>query len=453
MADTCFRQNLTGWGGMNPEDCEVFRPEKRRTLTPLIACKHTKSIIARGLGRSYGDAAVNGDSGVVNMTRLNRMLGFDPEEALLECEAGVSLAEIIDVFLPQGYFVPVTPGTKFVTVGGAIANDVHGKNHHGDGTFCEFVDSFTLLIPNGDVLTCSREENEDVFWATAGGVGLTGIILTASVRLMPVESAYLSTNYTQCTHLDSALEVMAASDVDFQYSVAWVDCLARGKNLGRSVLMQSNHAAADDLSGARGAAPFSVKQGLPKVVPFQCPSLVLNSTSVQAFNTAFYAAHPTAQGKIVDYDRYFYPLDAINHWNRLYGKPGFAQFQATLPFESKQGLVMMLERLAQSRRASFLAVLKTFGEQNPGLLSHPMKGYTLTLDLPNRGNLSAFLHELEKILLDFGGRLYLAKDAVASPETIAAMYPRLDEFKAIQKRLDPKGVLSSSMSRRLGLTG
>ena len=284
-------------------------------------------------------------------------------------------------------------------------------------------------------------------------MGLTGIILTARIRLMAVESAYITTDYTQCTHLDQALEAMAATDEDYQYSVAWVDCLAGGKNLGRSVLMQGNHTPAAALSGHHAAAPFAVKDALPKVVPFNCPSFVLNPLSIQAFNTLFYATHRTRTAKVVDYDQYFYPLDAINHWNRLYGKRGFAQFQATLPFESKQGLVTILERLAKSRRASFLAVLKTFGEQNPGLLSHPMKGYTLTLDLPNHPGLTPFLHALDKILLDQGGRLYLAKDAVSSPESIAAMYPRLDEFKAIQKRLDPQGILSSSMARRLGLVG
>jgi FAD/FMN-containing dehydrogenase len=300
-------------------------------------------------------------------------------------------------------------------------------------------------------LTCSRDENPDVFWATVGGVGLTGIILTAQFHLLPVESAYIATDYTQCPNLDVALETMAERDADYQYSVAWVDCLAKGKNLGRSVLMQGNHAPADALQGSAAQAPFTIKPGLPKMVPVQCPPFVLNSLSVQAFNQAFYALHPTATGKQVNYDQYFYPLDAIHHWNRLYGKSGFAQFQATLPFESRQGLVTMLERLSKSRRASFLAVLKTFGEQNEGLLSHPMKGYTLTLDLPNRGNLTGFLHELDRILLDHGGRLYLAKDAVSTPETIAAMYPRLDEFKAIQKRLDPQGRLVSTMARRLGL--
>ena len=338
-----------------------------------------------------------------------------------------------------------------MTIGGAIANDVHGKNHHCDGTFCEFVESFTLLTPTGEILNCSKTENADVFWATAGGVGLTGFILTARVRLQPVESSWIVTDYTQCRDLDHALDAMAATDGAHKYSVAWVDCLARGASLGRSVLMQGNHAKLSQLDPARANTPFALKREFPKNVPFNCPQFVLNPLSVTAFNKVFYAAHPTTIGKLVHYDKYFYPLDAIHHWNRLYGRKGFAQFQATLPYESKQGLIRILQRLADSRRASFLAVLKTFGEQNPGLLSHPMKGYTLTLDLPNHRGLTPFLHELERILLDHDGRLYLAKDAVASPETIAAMYPRLDEFKAIQKRLDPKGVLSSNMARRLGL--
>lgn len=446
-----MQQTLSGWGGMNPEPCTVFRPEKRRALHDLIQCKDTTTVIARGLGRSYGDTSVNGGGGVVNATRLNRMIAFDPETGVLECEGGVSLAEIIDAFLPRGYFVPVTPGTKFVTVGGAIANDVHGKNHHCDGTFCEYVESFDLLLPGGEVMTCTKESNADVFWATAGGIGLTGFIVSARLRLIPVESAYIVADYTQCVDLDHALEAMAATDGAHKYSVAWVDCLARGASLGRSVLMQGGHATVKHLSGARASRPFEAKRGLPKTLPVNCPQFLLNPVSVSAFNRVFYAAHPTAIGKMVHYDKYFYPLDMIHHWNRLYGRRGFTQYQATLPFESKQGLIKILEKLAASRRASFLAVLKTFGEQNPGLLSHPMKGYTLTLDIPNHTGLIPFLHEMDRILLEYGGRLYLAKDGAAKPETIAAMYPRLEEFKEIRKRLDPRGVLSSNMARRLGI--
>jgi decaprenylphospho-beta-D-ribofuranose 2-oxidase len=446
-----LEQTLSGWGGLDPASCTVFRPEKRRVLHDLIQIRETGTVLARGLGRSYGDTAVNEGQGVVDATRLNRFIGFDAETGILECEAGVSLAEIIEVFLPRGYFVPVTPGTKFVTVGGAIANDVHGKNHHCDGTFCQFVESFELLLPTGELVPCSKSDNADLFWATAGGIGLTGFIITVRLQLHPVESAYLRADYTQCTDLEHALEAMAATDSAHKYSVAWVDCLAKGASLGRSVLMQGDHATQKQLTGARKSRPYTIKKGLPKAVPLPCPQFVLSPPAVAAFNKAYHALHPTSIGKIVDYDSYFYPLDCIGHWNRLYGRAGFAQYQATLPFESKQGLVKILERLAASRRPSFLAVLKTFGEQNPGLLSHPMKGYTLTLDIPNHAGLTPFLHELDRILLEYGGRLYLAKDAVAKPETIAAMYPRLEEFKAIRERVDPHGRLSSSMARRLGI--
>ncbi len=432
-------------------ECSVYRPEKRRNVAPILASGGQPSFIARGLGRSYGDASCNAGAGVVLMTRLNRMLAFDAEAGVLECEAGVGLDEIIHAFLPRGYFLPVTPGTKFVTVGGAIANDVHGKNHHRDGTFGNFVLGFQLLTPGQGVLTCSRDENADVFWATIGGIGLTGVILTARIKLMPVPSAYLKVDYRRVANLDAALEAMGELDERYLYSVAWVDCLAKGASLGRSVLMYGEHAAVDDLPPKRQAEPFRVKPRRALGVPVDLPAFTLNPLSVKAFNNVFYKFHPTADGQIVDYDRYFYPLDSVHNWNRIYGRKGFVQFQATLPKESAKGLVELLERLSESKRASFLAVLKAFGEQGQGLLSHPMPGYTLTLDIPHRRGLEEFARELERITLDRGGRLYFAKDALAAPETIAAMYPRLDAFREIQARLDPNGVLSSSLARRVGI--
>ncbi|MCK5861181.1 MAG: FAD-binding oxidoreductase, partial [Candidatus Hydrogenedentes bacterium] len=233
--------SLAGWGRYKPVPCTAYRPERSSELNSFLDTP-PPSFIARGLGRSYGDAAVNEDGALLDMTRLNRMQSFDAATGVLECEGGVSLAEILEVFVPRGFFLSVTPGTKFVTVAGAIANDVHGKNHHCDGTFTQFVDSIELWTPARGVLTCSREENSDIFWATAGGVGLTGIILSATLRLRPVESAYMQVDYKQCSHLDEALEAMAASDKDYLYSVAWVDCLAKGTSLGRSILMRGNHA-------------------------------------------------------------------------------------------------------------------------------------------------------------------------------------------------------------------
>jgi decaprenylphospho-beta-D-ribofuranose 2-oxidase len=445
------KQQLTGWGRTAPRECQVYRPEQRRALGNILSSGAQRDYIARGLGRSYGDTAVNGGGGVVLQERLNRMLDFDAKTGVLECEAGVTLEEIIEVFLPRGFFLPVTPGTKFVTVGGAIANDVHGKSHHRDGAFGQYVHSLELLLPSGEIMTCSPEENEDVFWATVGGIGLTGIILSARIGLQPVESAYILVDYLKAKDLDTALAGMAESDEDYQYSVAWLDGLARGGRLGRSILMRGNHATLAQLPPERRDKPYTIPARRSKSVPFDFPGFVLNPLSVKAFNTFFYAYHRSQSGVLTDYDSFFYPLDGIHQWNRMYGKAGFVQYQATLPPSGVPGVVALLEKLTASRRASFLAVLKCFGAGNPGLLSHPMKGYTLALDLPMRPGLDELLRELDVILLDHGGRLYLAKDSSTDAAAFAAMYPELGRFQAIIERLDPNHVLSSDMARRLGI--
>lgn len=446
-------QRLSGWGRFPVEECRVYRPEKRRAIAALLQARRQACYLARGLGRSYGDAGVNGgevSSAVIDCTRLNRMLSFDPSTGLLECEAGVSLAEILDVFVPRGFFLSVMPGTKFVTVGGAIANDVHGKNHHRDGTFGQFVESFELLTARGKILTCSRKKNTDVFWAAVGGIGLTGVILTARLKLQPIESAYVVVDYLRARHIGEALAAIRESDDQYQYSVAWVDCLARGSHLGRSVLMRGNHARATEC-GPRIADPLRAKPKGQKTVPFDFPEFALNPLSIHAFNKLYYTIHRTAAGRIVDYDSYFCPLDSIHHWNRMYGKRGFAQYQATFPLDNSAGLEQLLERISESSCASFLAVLKRLGPANPGLLSYPFEGYTITLDIPMRADLIAFLRSLDEIVLAHGGRLYCAKDAATLPETFAAMYPALERFRAIKNRLDPEHLFSSTMARRLGI--
>ncbi len=445
-------EHLAGWGRYGPVACSLYRPERCSELMTLLETA-SEPFIARGLGRSYGDAAVNQAGVVLDMTRMNRMRSFDADTGVLECEGGVSLAEILDVFVPRGFFLPVTPGTKFVTVAGAVANDVHGKNHHCDGTFTQFVESFDLWTPARGVICCSREENSDVFWATAGGVGLTGVILTARLRLQPVESAYMRVDYQRCANLDEALAAMAASDKDYRYSVAWVDCLARDGALGRSVLMRGNHASVKDLTGRRANAPFQLPRRPTLAVPVDFPGFVLNPYSIKAFNALFYAKNRDARDVLVDYDKYFYPLDGILQWNRMYGRKGFVQYQATFPPDGRPGLVKMLERLSNSGRASFLAVLKCFGGAGPGLLSHPMPGYTLTLDIPNSPGLDAFAAMLDRLLLEYGGRVYLAKDTLTRPEVFAAMYPNLQAFREIRAQLDPNGILASDLSRRLRLDG
>ncbi|HOZ45480.1 MAG TPA: FAD-binding oxidoreductase [Candidatus Hydrogenedentes bacterium] len=444
---------LSGWGRYPVEESIVYRPERRAAIAEILGVGPESDYIARGLGRSYGDTALNKHGGVIDLSRLNRMIAFDAEEGVLECEAGTSLAEIIDTFLPRGYFLPVTPGTKFVTVGGAIANDVHGKNHHRDGAFGNFVVDFTLLTASGEVLPCSPTQNADVFHATIGGIGLTGLILTARIRLRRVETAYIRVDYRRAPNIEAALAAMAESDAQYQYSVAWIDCLAKGAHLGRSVLMWGNHARLTGLAGAPAlaASPLRPKQVHPKSVPVDFPGFVLNPWSIRAFNTVFYAVHRDTVGALVDYDRYFYPLDRIHHWNRMYGRAGFCQFQATLPKSSVATLVELLERLSRSSCASFLAVLKCFGDEGPGYLSHPMPGYTLAFDIPNRHELIGFLDELHVLVLNGGGRIYLGKDAAAKANMIPEMYPRLDGFREVCRRLDPYGRLSSSMARRLAL--
>ena len=443
------RERISGWGRYPVATSDVYRPDRTEALSAILDSRGKQTLIPRGLGRSYGDTAINNGGSVVVATGFDRMIAFDDTSGTLECEAGVSLETIIKTFLPRGWFIAVTPGTKFVTVGGAIANDVHGKNHHSDGSFSDFVDSFTLLIPTGEVLTCSRDENADVFWATVGGIGLTGFILTARIRLLPVETAYAKTDYLRARNLDELLAILVERDTGYRYSVAWIDCLATGSRMGRGVVMLGEHAMTDDLPPGI-VDPYSVNKPIALGVPIDFPPIALNPVSIRAFNEAFYAINPTSLGKLVDYDRYFYPLDSIRDWNRIYGSRGFTQYQFIVPPDAAEGLTTIIRRLSDAKQASFLAVLKRCGDGNPGLLSFPMPGWMLALDIPMTPGLPSFLRELDRIVLDYGGRLYFAKDATTTPETIRAMYgDGIDRLREIRKRLDPDGVLSSDMALRL----
>lgn len=440
-------KQLSGWGRYPQVECRVYRPERVRDVAGALF-EGEPDLLPRGLGRSYGDNAVNDGGGIVSMVRMNRMLDFDAHDGILTCEGGVSLAEIIEAFLPRGWFLPVTPGTRFVTVGGAIANDVHGKNHHCDGTFSNFLLDVELVTAGGETLHCSREQNSDVFWATVGGAGLTGIILSARLRLRKVESAYVRADYRRLPNIDALLAALEDGDGSATYSVAWVDCLARGRHLGRSVLMLGEHAARDE-AAPHAKDPLAPPRKGRRNVPFNFPALALNPLSVGAFNAFYYRFSRAGEGQIVPCDAFFYPLDAFENWNRVYGSRGFTQYQLTLPPSETGAMVTVLERLSTSRRASFLAVLKRLGPQGQGMLSYPFEGFTLTLDIPMRNDLVPFLRELDTVLLDHGGRLYLAKDVCATPEAFAAMYPRLDEFRAVQQRLDPNGRIASTQARRL----
>lgn len=444
---------LAGWGNVPVEECAVYAPAKPRDVESIMQWAREEHLICRGLGRSYGDASLNAEGAVVATTALDKMIAFDAEHGIVECEAGVSLAEIIELVLPRGYFLPVTPGTRFVTVGGAIAADVHGKNHHIDGSIAGFIESFTLLTGQGERLTCSRSENSDVFFATLGGMGLTGAILTARIKLRRVESAFLSVTYERLPNLQETLDRFNETDSFAPYSVAWIDALATGQSLGRSVMMRGEHAKVEALPAHLHRDRFRLSPREPRLaVPFHFPGFALNPFTVAAFNSVYYRVQKSRQA-LVHYEPFFYPLDKIAHWNRMYGKRGFIQYQCVLPMDtSRQGMTELLRTLASSRQGSFLAVLKSFGPESGGMLSFPKPGHTLALDIPNTGEkLRTLVSALDEIVLRYGGRVYLAKDALLAPGAVHEMYPRIDEFRAVCDRLDPAGRMSSSLARRLKL--
>jgi FAD/FMN-containing dehydrogenase len=445
-------QRIGGWGNRSLQSCHVSEAESLGQLRSILKSGDHDSYIARGLGRSYGDPSLNEGQGVILQTGRNLFLGLDESRGMLECQAGVTFSEIIDHLLPRGWFLPTTPGTRFVTVGGAIAADVHGKNHHRHGSLGNAVESLRLLTASGEIVTCSREQNSELFWATIGGMGLTGIILDARFQLRAVQTAYCHVSYRRTAHLEDTLDLFEQSDTDFEYSVAWIDCLARGSKLGRSVVMLANDARVDDLPREIRPAALELPKRRRLVVPFHLPGFVLNPLTIKAFNGLYYSRYGDSQ-RLVDFNTFFYPLDGIRHWNRIYGRRGFVQYQALFPHStSRQGLVEMLEKIAHSRRASFLAVLKSSGPANDGHLSYLYPGHTLALDFPYQGEATVRLfQQLDEILLKHGGRLYLAKDSMTSAATFASMYPRLDEFRQVKKQVDPGNLFTSSQARRLGI--
>jgi len=446
------QMNLSGWGRFPAHRCEVTRPHSVAALGEAIAESGGASLISRGLGRSYGDAAVNAGGRVVDHTALNRMLEFDAATGVLHAEAGVSLAEIISHFLPRGWFLPTTPGTKFVTLGGATAADVHGKNHHQDGSFGKYVNELELLTADGAIVKCSRDDHPELFAATVGGMGLTGLIVSVKVCLQRVASAWCAVDYRRTRDLDQTLEWLERTNAAYRYSVAWVDALAGGAGLGRSVLMLANDAPVEALPTLARHRPLERPTRRTKNLPIDLPGFALNRLSVRAFNALYYTRNPDRRA-IVDYETFFYPLDAIGHWNRIYGKRGFVQYQVLLPeVTARQGLRRILERVVDARQASFLSVLKKSGERGPGMLSFMKPGYTLALDLPNTGKrLHRLARELDRITLEHGGRLYLAKDALTDAETFAAMYDQLDAFRRVKGEVDPHGRFNSSQARRVGI--
>ena len=447
---------LFGWGRYPIIDTQSIYPNQPGLVTQAIdRFLKDRSVpgtfIARGLGRSYGDSSLAEHS--INLTKLDQFIDFDETSGKLTCAAGVSFAEILRIFVPKGWFLPVTPGTQFITVGGAIASDVHGKNHHIDGAFCEHVTSLNLCLASGELVECSKVHHPHLFRSTCGGMGLTGIIVQATFTLKPIESAFIKEVTIKTADLEATLSAFEEHKLA-TYSVAWIDCLATGKALGRSLLMLGEHASQSELEQNAIKTTASNKVVANKLnMPFNLPSFVLNSWSIKAFNALYYGRVRQKQSqRFVNYSPFFYPLDSIQNWNKMYGKNGFVQYQFVIPKSAGLvGLTHILTQIANSKRGSFLAVLKVFGQGNQNYLSFPEEGYTLALDFKMDDTLFTFLKELDQIVLHYGGKLYLTKDARMSEKMFKQSYPQWQAFQKIRYQYHAQTAFNSVQSIRLGL--
>jgi decaprenylphospho-beta-D-ribofuranose 2-oxidase len=439
-----MKKLITNWNNYPVIEAEEISFDHDRELSRKL---NGHSTIPHGNGRCYGDASLS--TSVINTLRFDKILSFDIQQGIITCQSGILLSDLLQVIVPYGWFLPVTPGTKFITIGGAVASDVHGKNHHVDGSFSRHVLSMSVHTGTGEIIVCSKTQYPDLFWATCGGMGLTGVVLDVTFRLKKIETSFIRQKQIKAENLDEAM-VLFAEYSDYTYSVAWIDCLKTGKQFGRSILILGEHASPDEVSykhqklEAREKPLFSV--------PFNFPSFALNGWTVKAFNALYYAKN---RHKVIEnsthYDGFFYPLDSILNWNRIYGKRGFVQYQFVLPLKSsKEGLKNILTRINKRGMGSFLAVLKLFGEQND-LISFPMKGYTLALDFPMKPGLLEFLDELDEVVAEYGGRIYLSKDARMRNQIFWETYPNAVNFREILKKYDPKNRYVSGLSKRLML--
>ena len=456
------RVTLTGWGRIAPTEADLAAPGTSAEAAALLGhCAELRTsagrdagAIPRGLGRSYNNAAQSAGGLVISTGRLNKIISLDPAAGLVVAEAGVSLEQLMVAGLPHGWFVPVSPGTRQVTVGGAIAADVHGKNHHVAGSFASHVISFDMLLPGAgqaEPHTVTPQADPELFWATAGGMGLTGLITRATIQLKRVESSLVLVDTVKTDDIDETMAVLAEHDKKYSYTVAWSDDLARGGSLGRSVITSGDFAALDDLSGSQRRDPFAFDPRARLAAPSAFPPGLMNRYSIRLANAAWYAKAPRhREHELQTISQFFHPLDGIRNWNRVYGPGGFRQYQYVMPFGAEAAVRKSFEMVSAHRAPSFVTVLKRFGKADPGLLSFPAPGWTLALDFPARTpGLGPLLDQLDRLVVDNGGRVYLAKDSRVSPATLDEMYPRLPEFRRLRAELDPRRVLASDLSRRL----
>ncbi|BAU55015.1 FAD-binding oxidoreductase [Mucilaginibacter gotjawali] len=442
-----MKKNIGNWGNYpvieSNEESFVFNEQ----LDVLI--KEEQPFIPRGNGRCYGDASLG--ERTISTLKYDKILSFDTQEGIFECQSGITLDQVLTVIVPAGWFLPVTPGTKFITMGGALGSDVHGKNHHVDGSISNHVTDFDLLLASGEMVTCSPENYPDLFEATFGGMGLTGVITRVKFKLKKIETSLIRQKQIKAANLQ---ELIALFDEykDYTYSVAWIDCLKKGKHFGRSILMLGEHATLAEIPENDRKDPLKLPKNKQIVFPFNLPSWFLNSFTVKAFNFLYYSKNFKKEiNNVVSYEPFFYPLDAVLHWNRMYGTSGFVQYQFVLPLTAKEGLIEILHRISDEGLGSFLAVLKVFGKQE-SMISFPKEGYTLALDFPVRKGLLSFLDELDELVLKYHGRLYMSKDARMKPGMLVAGYPELEKFKKIIKKYNPDGKIRSAQSDRLLLT-
>ncbi len=431
--------SLLSWGMYPKATNTVFKFDRKETLKEII--EEHDALIPYGNGRSYGDSALS--SNIINVKPKDYFIGFDEQQGLLHVQAGVLLSEILESYVPRGWFLKVTPGTKLITVGGAIASDVHGKNHHVEGCFSECVKEFTIMLEDGEVLICTKEKTPDLWKATCGGMGLTGVVLDAKIYLKKINSQYIDQTTIKTKNLKETFEAFEEYQ-DKPYSVAWIDCLAKDKEIGKCLLMVGDF---------RNDGNLKYKKKSQLSIPLNFPSFALNNWSVRAFNWLYYGkAKDGVSKQRVDIDTFFYPLDAIGHWNRIYGKNGFTQYQFILPKEtSYEGLEEILSAISKSGKGSFLAVLKLYGKANDNWLSFPIEGYSLALDFKIEKGLFELLDQLDEIVVKHKGRIYLTKDVRVSKETFEQGYPHIEKFRQyrIDNKMDSK--FQSLQSKRVGI--
>jgi FAD/FMN-containing dehydrogenase len=442
-----MEKRLANWGNYPAMSCDETTFSQEEQVQDFISTH--SSVIARGNGRCYGDASLAQHS--VSTLKYDKVLAFDTTNGVFECQSGITLDQILDIIVPQGWFLPVTPGTKFITVGGAVASDVHGKNHHVDGSFSGHIIDMDVITGSKETITCSASIYPDLFWATCGGMGLTGIITRVKFALKKINTAYIRQKQIKAQNLEDLIRLFEEYK-DYTYSMAWIDCLQKGDSFGRGILIVGEHATPDELNEQQRKAPLQLVAKRKLSVPFNLPSFVLNTLTVKAFNWLYYLKNTKREiNNVIPYEPFFYPLDAILHWNRGYGKAGFVQYQFVLPLEKKEGLVAILQKISDAGLGSFLAVLKVFGKQD-SLISFPMEGYTLALDFPVRKGLFEFLDKLDEIVLQYGGRLYLSKDARMKQEVFWQSYPNAQKFADIIKTYNGAKLFRSVQSDRLLLT-